>query len=295
MKIDLTEMMRLKGRLSDVNSEMSSIFGNINAEFESVSSNINSAGLHQSIMNVQEKIGTIAQTFSENMAVLEEFISQQLSAYNATNEDVKQSLEGLVNLINDTFDANGNMLKAVATSATTGVATAASAGVVPTVTTNKKADPTINDTSSYNTGAELQDKFATKIGNSDEKWEIVDTTYYYFKEKGLSDEQIAGIIGNMTQESALDLRCPTGQYQGLFQWGRDRYPSSWDVNTQLEHAWTEIELTRNNGKVLSNLQQKATVGEATESFAKWFEGYTGEMDKRKSYANAVYYYIKNNL
>ena len=99
----------------------------------------------------------------------------------------------------------------------------------------------------------------------------------------------------MTQESALDLHCPTGQYEGLFQWGKDRQPSEWDLNSQLEHAWTEIESTRSNGKVLSNLSATTTVNEATESFAKWFEGYTGEMPQRQNYANAVYYYIKNNL
>lgn len=205
MKINLTEMMRIKGRLTDMNSEMDGVFKGVNTEFEDISRNINSSGLHQSIIKFQENITALSQNFSKNMALLEEFITEQLSTYTITNEEAKQSLQNLISTLNETFDESGNIIMTASISATA-------------ESSNRKADPNILDSSGYESGQGLQERFSNKIGNSDEKWDIVDKTYYYFKEKGLSDEQIAGIIGNMTQESALDLRCPTGSHIGLFQW-----------------------------------------------------------------------------
>ena len=101
----------------------------------------------------------------------------------------------------------------------------------------------------------------------------------------------------MAQESgfSLDVKNSRSSAQGLFQWLSGRHPESWDLNTQLEHAWTELSETRYNGTGLEKLMQKTTVDDATYSFAYWFEGYTGEMNQREKFADACYYYIKNNL
>ena len=114
MKIDLTEMMRIKGRLSDINSEMAGTFNGIGQEFESVSSNINSEGLHEAIVTIQENINNLASLFSKNMTVLEEFMGQQLSSYSVTNEEASQSLQSLISLVNQTFDQNGNVISTAA-------------------------------------------------------------------------------------------------------------------------------------------------------------------------------------
>ncbi len=110
MKINLTEMMRIKGRLSDMNSEMESIFKGVNNEFENISTNINSDGLHQSIIKFQGNVTTVSQKLSQNMKLLEEFIERQLSAYSITNEEAKKSLQNLVSLLNNTFDENGEII-----------------------------------------------------------------------------------------------------------------------------------------------------------------------------------------
>lgn len=283
MKINLTEMMRLKGRLVDINSELESILSGINLEFDSIAGNINSTGLHQSILNVQDKIKTLSINFTENMTSLQSFMEEQLSHYSITNEEASNSLQNLVTLVQNVFDENGKILMSTVSASTIAFGH------------GKMADSNIGDRSSYDSGANLQEKFAAKIGYSEEKWKIVDDSYYFFKEKGLSDEQIAGIIGNMTQESALDLHCPTGQYEGLFQWSRSRRPDNFDFQSQLDHAWKEIEHDYYDGKVLTKLSETTTVEDATYSFAKWFEGYTGEMDLRTDFAKAIYYHIKNDL
>lgn len=110
MKINLTEMMRMKGRLTDINSEMDGIFRNVNTEFEDIAGNIGSIALLQSIQKFQESVTAISQKLSLNMNELETFIGEQISSYTITNEEVKESLEHLVTLVNDTFDENGNII-----------------------------------------------------------------------------------------------------------------------------------------------------------------------------------------
>ena len=283
MKIDLTEVMRLKGRLVDINSELDTILNGIRSDFDSIASNIGSTELHQAILNIQDKIKTLGTNFSSDMISLENFLEEQLHSYTVTNEEASNALKNLVTMLQNVFGENGEIL----------VKTASASAL--SFNMGRKADKNIGDQDGYEKGEKSLEEFKNKIGNSEEKWEVVHETYYFFKEKGLSDEQIAGIIGNMTQESALDLRCPTGQFEGLFQWSNSRKPESFDLQTQLEHAWQEIEYDRYSGKVLSKLSETQSVNDATYSFAKWFEGYTGEMDLRQSFANAVYYYIKQNL
>lgn len=300
MNIDISEVMRLHGRLCDINTDMNNILLGIKGELLRISNNIRTIVLLESNSNLKEKITGLSENLTKDMTNLADFIKKQMDSYTVTNEEAKTALEGLVNLISEKFDATGSVIITASATITNESANPNSTveildSDVPMANSTRRADSTIADDTGYALGENLQSTFSGKIGNSEEKWQIVDETYYFFKDKGLSDEQIAGIIGNMTQESALDLHCPTGQYEGLFQWGKDRQPSEWDLNSQLEHAWTEIESTRSNGKVLSNLSATTTVNEATESFAKWFEGYTGEMPQRQNYANAVYYYIKNNL
>lgn len=297
MKINLTEMMRIKGRMNDINNDMNAAFVGIGQEFDRISQNINSDSLIQSISNIQEKISALGKDFVFNLSELEEFVQDQISGYAGVNEDASASLKQLVALVNTTFDENGNVVMTAAAAATALSSGPSNTTSAPTST--KRADSTIGDSGGYSSGEGLQSTFSSKIGNSDEKWKIVDDTYYYFKDKGLTDEQIAGIIGNMTQESALDLMCPSGNggyYKGLFQWGKPRYPSSWDFNSQLDHAWEEMGYA-----IPSYLSNTTTVNDATEKFCRHFEGAVRkdgslqELSERQNYANAVYYYIKNNL
>lgn len=110
MKINLTEMMRIKGRLIDINSEMNTTFSGINEEFGDISRNIRSTDLQQSILKFQRNITALSRKFSLNMNDLEEFLSQQLSSYTVSNEEAQQSLQSLINELNQTFDISGNIV-----------------------------------------------------------------------------------------------------------------------------------------------------------------------------------------
>jgi hypothetical protein len=91
------------------------------------------------------------------------------------------------------------------------------------------------------------------IGNDN-----IEKIYNYFISKGLSLEQAAGIAGNAMQESGGDptLVSRSGNYEGIFQWGKviEGSPGRWvslvewaeqqnrdpyDLGTQLDFSWYE--------------------------------------------------------
>ena len=111
----------------------------------------------------------------------------------------------------------------------------------------------------------------------------------YFRSKGLSGEQSAGIVGNLDVESGLD---PTieqrgGPGRGIAQWS---VGARWDttpgdnvkayaaqqgksaVSLQLQLDFIWFELTNFPGYGLTKLKATTTVSAATTAFAKDYEG-----------------------
>jgi hypothetical protein len=128
--------------------------------------------------------------------------------------------------------------------------------------------------------------------------------YSYFINKGLTDVQSAGIIGNLMQESGMD---PTisqydgGEGRGIAQWsagGRWDTDSGdnendfasqsgedpWALNTELDFIW--FELTNFPGYGLADLQGATSVGDAVYAFMSDYER-CGDCDQsqRDAYAN----------
>ena len=281
IKINMPEVMRLKNRLNNINTETTYLLNNVITEIDNIVRIVRSAVLLQSNQDLRYKISITSKDLKNNLEGLYLFMEQQLQSYSITDEEARKALAALVAFIDSVFDGNGNAVNTISQSK------------VFYSSTNSE----ITDQSAYDSGESNFNYLQNKINNSDEKWNIINESYEFFKSKGLSDEQIAGILGNMAQESgfSLDVKNSRSSAQGLFQWLSGRHPENWDLNTQLEHAWTELSETRYNGTGLEKLMQKTTVDDATYSFAYWFEGYTGEMNQREKFADACYYYIKNNL
>lgn len=96
----------------------------------------------------------------------------------------------------------------------------------------------------------------------------------YLKGKGLTDAQVAGILGNWKVESNFS---PTatgdgGLAYGLAQWHPDRRPANLgsDVQSQLNWFWTEAHSSESSAfnKFLAN---SSTPGEAAASFDQFYE------------------------
>ena len=136
------------------------------------------------------------------------------------------------------------------------------------------------------------------------KLEVMNYSHDFFASKGLGEEQIAGILGNMCLESGfvIDAKNPDSSATGLFQWLSSHYPSDWSIETQLNHAWEEMQGAPCGGNITSvvdKINNCQTVTGATDNFAIFFEGMgdgNGGVvagDARRTYANAIYYYYNN--
>lgn len=160
----------------------------------------------------------------------------------------------------------------------------------------------IRDEVAYANGTSNMSFLNEKLGNNQSAWNRIDEMYSYYKEKGLSDEVIAGILGNAAQESgfALDIKNPNSSARGLFQWTNitsNNQPSDWSFQGQMDHSWNQIQTkTDVDGvTIIEHLNNCSSVESATKNFAIYFEGTTDSMDYRKNYSNAIYSYIINNL
>lgn len=122
------------------------------------------------------------------------------------------------------------------------------------------------------------------------------------KKGGLSDEAVAGIMGNIKQESSYD---PTATneygYHGLVQWDpHGRWPAakSWitangldpdsiegQVSYILDEAPRRYEAMGDDYGAFKTAQ---SVPGATHNWAETFEGYTGELSNRNDYAQEAY-------
>jgi uncharacterized Zn-binding protein involved in type VI secretion len=147
------------------------------------------------------------------------------------------------------------------------------------------------------------------------------TAFDFFKSKGLTDEQAAGIVGNLDHEApGMDpeqRQIGGGPGHGIAQWGDDKHPnrdrwahkpgdnvvdfaasqneggaaaasgtfafgsSPTSLQTQLDFTWWEL----NNGYGINALKKQTTVNGATYSFEKTFEG-AGKPEWADRYARA---------
>jgi len=177
-------------------------------------------------------------------------------------------------------------------------------GMTPSEYADANLDPvTIVDQTAYSSGEANMGLLTQKISDDPVLWQRIDEMYLYYKDKGLSDEVIAGILGNAAQESGfiLDAKNPTSSAKGLFQWTTitaDNQPTDWSFDTQLDHSWNQIQnrTDASGTTVITHLNGCSdSVSRATTNFAIYFEGCTDSMSNRQAYASAIYTHIKDNF
>ena len=127
----------------------------------------------------------------------------------------------------------------------------------------------------------------------------------FFKNKGLTTSQAAGIAGNMAIESAFNPAAvgDSGTSFGLAQWHASRADSlkrwtaknglDWQsIDGQLEYLWWELKNTES--EALTALKQQKTPRDAANTFAKKFERPANVASSRLDNAEKFYNeYTKN--
>lgn len=134
---------------------------------------------------------------------------------------------------------------------------------------------------------------------------VADTVWNYLIKKGLTQEQVAGIMGNMEAESAMKPSAeqfpgnPNYGGKGLVQWDDRKYNlynyaknrgTSWtDLNTQLDFMWHELMTTESYA--YSKLIASTTVKSAALNFHRYFERSADDPQRearRVTYAQQYY-------
>lgn len=113
----------------------------------------------------------------------------------------------------------------------------------------------------------------------------------YFMNKGLTDYQAAGLVGNLMRESSLDHRAEnkSSKAYGLAQWLGDRktglfkkYGNNPTFEQQLDYVWDELNSTHKNG--LRMLKASKSAEEAARNAMGYYEFSVGP---EKAIANMI--------
>ncbi|MEN6293782.1 MAG: phage tail tip lysozyme, partial [Methanobacterium sp.] len=151
-------------------------------------------------------------------------------------------------------------------------------------------------------GNSWKDKNRVAKASSDNK---TYRAYEYFIQKGLTPAQASGIVGNLVQESGLQLDTQvegfdkTGSY-GIAQWLGNRKTNlikfaekagktHSDFSTQLDFVWHELNTTEK--KAFNKLQTAKSPEEAALAISKYYERPSEKYahnEKRINYANQFY-------
>ena len=271
------EVIRIGEIATDVKSSISSLISAINT----LASLVGASSISSSA-----SIGKIEETEKS----ISKFVTSQIERYASLNEITYERVRILDNLIMQLFDKDGQLV----------TYTIDGKEVTETFTNllNKKEIETALTNSTKDGYRDFEnDKLNEIINSAPDGWDTLETMYAFFADKGLTDEQIAGVLGNAALESGFELTVLNREgsgAKGLFQWTSERYPSDWSLETQLEHAWNEMETRRDMSgySVNQHLQNCSTADGAASSFAIFFEGCTEGFGGRLGYANTIYNYIK---
>lgn len=124
----------------------------------------------------------------------------------------------------------------------------------------------------------------------------------YLRGKGLNDKAIAGVMGNIQQESNFSTTAKnssSGAY-GLFQWlggrktGLEKFArsvgkSSGNIYVQLDYFWKELNSSEKKSLEVLQSDQYKTPSEYAVAFEKSFERSGGSGNtNRKKYAESIY-------
>ena len=273
------EVLRLKLRLDEITESVDSSMKNNELKIEGCVNNLQSAsGNNKLATDVQKLLNSaneVRTNFIKNFQLLNEFLQSQVNEYSVSTEEAKEAVKELIVLMQRSVKrANGEYLFG-----------------------------TFDDTTALASGERNYSSIEGFISDPD-KLEVMNYSHDFFASKGLGEEQIAGILGNMCLESGfvIDAKNPNSSATGLFQWLSSHYPSDWSIETQLNHAWEEMQGAPCGGNITSvvdKINNCQTVTGATDNFAIFFEGMgdgNGGVvagDARRTYANAIYYYYNN--
>lgn len=99
MKIELSEMQRILTRSRDVNENLGTELSDMSKTLEEICANVNSSELTASNQKLTGAIIEISNSVKTNLPLIVDFLSKQVSSYEATNESIKSQIDSLISAV----------------------------------------------------------------------------------------------------------------------------------------------------------------------------------------------------
>ncbi len=134
----------------------------------------------------------------------------------------------------------------------------------------------------------------------------------FFKNKGLSDIAVAGILGNARWESSFNPAArgkgmgpggsdaigifqwgETARWKNLVNWSKQQNLNPWDYDTQLKFAWYEMQTSEK--ATIPALQGATSAADAAEKFRAVYERSRHTEQRRKDAAEGYYKQFKGKM
>ncbi len=113
IRIELSELKRISGRTTDINSELARDLSEMVNELNNVCNNVRSSELTAANADLTSVINTISNRIKTNLPQIIAFLNKQVDAYGATNETTRAAIDNLVSSIDKSFggsNSSSNMI-----------------------------------------------------------------------------------------------------------------------------------------------------------------------------------------
>lgn len=173
------------------------------------------------IVSGAEKVAILTKLFMmlKNMAAIasaavQSFLGNAINAVMGVVHGITGFVSGGISAISAFFGTTAT----IATVAVSGVTGIAVIGIVAVVINVNASSHAMRSDNVYDCGTDVKTAISSAAPTdvSAQQKEVVKKIYDVFKQKGLADYNIAGIVGNWTQESGLDPTCVEGLESEMF-------------------------------------------------------------------------------
>lgn len=103
MKIELSELKKILTRANDINGSLNQELGKMTSALNDITLNVASTELAASNQKIATAVEEISEKVNNNLPKIIDFLSEQISRYETTNESAKTQIDSLVTSVDDTL------------------------------------------------------------------------------------------------------------------------------------------------------------------------------------------------
>ena len=202
-----SEVLELSMEMENIKSNLADIFNKVYSEISYCASNlVDEETGNKVLVGKVDKLGmkcmACCNALIQHLGTISTFVEKQVKEYIASTEEAEASVNNLISKIESALGSveSGEIYGESGTGA------------------SSSNSANFTDQTALQRGEKYQDNLPGKLA-TEEQYKTMDICYNFFKEKGLTEEQIAGILGNACSESGFNTNIVSadGSSFGIFQ------------------------------------------------------------------------------